>query len=176
MFLIFSRTFDKKLSYPFSNCRSQFSFDETDQHGKTTTEYFDYFQSKCFIVCFLGEIIQTCSESFDRNFLKDYFMNITLFSEYFIQIYEACPNEILAQVSQKFIDQSDHEICEPICPVQCNSVKYSIQSYQNFKGEEFSSRALVNIYYPRLESTLITQMPKVSSDEVFSNCGGLLGK
>ena len=87
------------------------------------------------------------------------------------------------------------KICSQYCPLECDSISYSISTnseqfpftgsfsnltsfeYQKFLSYEEVQKYYVSIraYFPELKYTLINQQPKVEVFDLVSSVGGTLG-
>ncbi len=63
------------------------------------------------------------------------------------------------------------EKCSEYCPLECDSVSYSVSSISTFQQD----KDIVYIYYGSLEYTSISQLPKIQPFDLVSNVGGILG-
>ena len=76
--------------------------------------------------------------------------------------------------------------CYAECPEECDSISY--RTSQSFLGAKtnfdspllsddikFDGMDIVFIYYPKLEYTVIDQMPKMNFFDLISSAGGILG-
>ena len=64
------------------------------------------------------------------------------------------------------------KVCEKYCPLECDSVSYTLLE-NSFRLND--SLTGFNVYFRSLQYTLITQDPKMTIFDLFSNIGGLLG-
>ena len=65
------------------------------------------------------------------------------------------------------------------CPIECNSVTYSIASHTSLIFDDdynlYYDKAEVMIYYETHDYTLIQQVPQISPTNLFGDIGGILG-
>ena len=170
--LVVSRTFEHKLSKPFSNCKIQLEF-EPGRYAATNQTTFPYFQSQCFTTCRQKEIAKACNMT--RDYLEKsqyYYTNYNYYSDYYDDLFNNCSFLITQSVINRFLEEGENSICN--CPDQCNSVKYLVSSfYLNTYSPNRESK--INIFYEEFEYKLITQIPKINSDSLFGSIGGILG-
>jgi len=72
------------------------------------------------------------------------------------------------------------KVCEQMCPIECNSISYSVQSHVTLLTGDVNESigtgcTEVNIYYEKFESTIITQVSKLTHEDLFGNIGGIIG-
>ena len=79
---------------------------------------------------------------------------------------------MIIELHDRIANEGIRKVCSDICPIECNSISYSITPYSrpwqyNLIG--------VSIYYENFYYTSNTEIPKISSDNLFANIGGILG-
>ena len=106
------------------------------------------------------------------------------------------------KVSEAFVDKNVYEVCHPHCPLECESISYSISlSFAKFPNQIYyrqlinnslikskypveynikysdieQSVVAFNVYYDDLKYTTITEVAKTTITDLISNMGGLLG-
>jgi hypothetical protein len=64
--------------------------------------------------------------------------------------------------------------CYSLCPSECDLINY--RTYQQYLGMERDGMNRINVYvyFPKLEYTLINQIPKANSFDLISSVGGTL--
>jgi len=116
------------------------------------------------------------SEEFGTNF-QYYFTNQNQYYYKFFNIEEYnClqKNEsLISSVDSRFASIGANKICEEQCPMECDSISYSLTIQSNYLN--LSGNSHVNIYYPDFYYTSITEQPKMTFDNLIGNLGGLLG-
>ena len=77
---------------------------------------------------------------------------------------------------QNFFKLHVDKICSQYCPVECDSIKYSvaINDYDDISIKE-SYKTRVEIYFKSLQHIFIKQKPKQHIPELISKIGGVLG-
>ena len=177
---------------PYSNCIDLTSF-SSELYNFMRDNNKVYRRSDCFELCLQRAIINTCG-CFTSKFNK---MNANVSACLNISQYDC-----LITTTNSFI--SGQANCLADCPLECTSVKYDVSlsslDYPNSKAFEVifndkktfarlqslynqtltfdvfkKSFVSLNIYYPYVQYTKITEMPKITSSGVFSSVGGSLG-
>ena len=178
------RTFIHKEPYPYSSCIHLSSFESIFyEYFKSVNK--TYRQADCFELCLQNNIMKNCS-CYDYSYPR---INNS-FSPCFTK------PEILCTIYQYnyFRRFKMSEECLKLCPLECDSVKYDVSMssldfpskfvfdiYKNFglfngTFESFKQNLLqVNIFYPSLTYTKISESPKMSITDLLSNLGGTLG-
>lgn len=174
---IVKRTMSSKLAAPFSNCRQEVSFAVNSSSGIYSVKKFKYFQSVCFNFCFNSKIFNICNKTSEfEDLIEKYYTDIYLYYARLSQMYDKCVNEYF-RVVHLFAEIGEHELCEKFCPIECNSIIYTIEPRFYFSNSPLDKdKAYVNIYYENFEYTLIEEIPKISSTDLFSYIGSFLGK
>ena len=177
------RTFVSKQASPYSDCV------DIDSYNSEFVKFIKdsartYRQIDCFDLCLQKKIIQSCGcyeVRYPRLYNHSTGCNIK-------DLYWCSRN-----VSQTFrTNQIDPE-CVAKCPLECDSVKYGLSlsssTYPSKQNAEFyaikypsysygllKNRSVeMNIYYSDLSYTLISESPKTSVIDLFSNIGGTMG-
>jgi len=188
------RVFLKKLGEPYNNC---FKDIKLFKLNKTIINYIldynrTYSQNKCYHLCaYLFAIEESncsCNSTLDR------------FDKYCIRQFYDIETNITACIAKyliKFRNELQYEKCNKYCPMECDSISYSIRHYlSNFPASgkigktskkdhglnRFGTYEEVNqhfvalyVYYKDLKYTLISQDPKTETFNFISNIGGILG-
>jgi hypothetical protein len=188
------RTFNQKLGQPYNLCLEEptnFSKNKTlinflEKSGRS------YSQKQCFELCFNLKYFELnpCNCTFvpwDQVFAKCY-ASVEMYSK----LYNCSEN-----FRTKFSENSFEQKCSEYCPLECNSIEYSLSTYtldypvtgkisDRDKYKHFDSKfdtyeevqssfySLV-IYYKDLKYTLIKEEPNMVLADLVSNIGGLLG-
>jgi len=116
--------------------------------------------------------------------LNKYF-NITNKTDHWLNLYKIYDFDTFWEFYYKFVRGENKKICTPLCPLECDSVKYDTSiSFTKFSNSEFLSLYEINgttdnlisieIYYDNLEYTSITQLPKMDEFDLISNIGSNL--
>ncbi len=105
-----------------------------------------------------------------------YFTNKSHFWDFFYyQVYNDCYKKnplLINSIRSKFSTLGANTICDKQCPIECNSVSYSLSTVSNALNSPYS---LVNVYYEDFFYTLIKEEAKTSFDSLIGTIGGLLG-
>jgi len=116
------------------------------------------------------------SEEFDTNF-QYYFTNQNQYYYKFYNIEEYnCLQKnksLIASVDSRFASIGENKICEEQCPMECDSISYSLTIQSNYL--DLGGYSYVYIYYPDFYYTSITEQSKTTFDNLIGNLGGLLG-
>ncbi len=80
--------------------------------------------------------------------------------------------QLINSIEREFDTVGQNKICEKMCPIECNSVSYSITPYINALATDYS---LINVYYEDFYYTKISESEKTSFDSLVGTIGGLLG-
>ncbi|CAF0880179.1 unnamed protein product [Brachionus calyciflorus] len=187
-----SKQFKSSLPKPYSNCDGDTS-DPNVFNSKLfnliTSRNISYNQKLCMDVCFQDFIIQEC---------KCYHADFPFFSDEFIkpcysdEDYE-CMNSKIENDSKDTSILND--ICEPQCPLECNSMSYKIfysfndfikeknnediNNFYNFTGT--NRRQMKNelmslfFYYETLSYEEIKEKESIDLVGLLSNIGGIAG-
>ena len=187
-FFQIERTFDEKLEKPFNECYknvNNFELNKTliDYMSKTNNSYY---KLECDRLCRnlknKEESRCNCIESIDSSSDCSNSKNVTI---------KACYDKFLSD----FQNSNVIKICSQYCPLECDSISYSISTnseqfpftgsfsnltsfeYQKFLSYEEVQKYYVSIraYFPELKYTLIKQQPKVEVVDLVSSVGGTLG-
>jgi len=189
------RTFSEKLGEPYNNCLKD---PNKFQKNQTLIKYLSgssdraYSQKQCFELCFNLKYYETnqcdCTyEPWDKVFVKC-FASVTKFST----LYNCSKN-----FRTKFSEDSSKQKCSEYCPLECDSIEYSLSTYtldypntgnisERDKTKHFSSKfetyeevqksfySLV-IYYKDLKYTFVKEEADMVLADLVSNIGGILG-
>ena len=187
------RTHLIKYPWPYSDCTALASF-STDLRDFITSETnATYRQEDCLELCLQREIVQVCK----CYFLK--YLRISRFDEPCLNLSQ------LECVNVQSKHASVGECAARSCPLECESVTYDVgvssatkptvnyfnnlpaeykyyyQEYltllnQSLTYELFKSLYVsMNVYYPSLQYTQISETPKTSMSDLLSQVGGSLG-
>jgi hypothetical protein len=184
------RTFTYDQPYPYSECKDLSSF-KSELYTLIKQSNYSYSQSSCFDLCYQRNIINTCGcyyTKYTRLYNSQPCLNVFQFK---------CLTNVLKNIYD--------EDCVSDCPLECNSVtyQYSLSSlvfpsqsfYNNFfndksiliffnttYGIDLSTKDLfkeyflvLNVFYPYLQYTQITEIPKFTPIDLLSQIGGSLG-
>ena len=177
------RTQISKEPYPYSVCIDLKSFD-SKFYRVILDSNMTYRQSDCLDLCLQEIIIANCN-CYDLNYLKlddsKPCLNMT-------QLF--CTSKMYASFRNKSLDDE----CLRKCPLECDSMsfdarlssatfptRYLFDALENvlFKNSSFDDvkkRVVeLKIYYSKLSYLSLTESPKTSIIDLFSNIGGTLG-
>ncbi len=196
--LVINRVFVKRLGPPYSNCSTTVEF-------KSIPDKFSYIQIECFDVCFDEKLAEACQFIDKFLILKPYFYkNESYYKDMKTRLMHDCytrNTSFINMVREKFNKEGiflhlDFEFsifmfdlfaflgadkaCEQMCPIECNSISYSVQSHVTLLTGDVNESigtgcTEVNIYYEKFESTIITQVSKLTHEDLFGNIGGIIG-
>lgn len=142
----------------------------------STIKEYSYYQSLCFETCRYREFASQCGKAAEYDLYSDYYYtNVTMFSIFFFNMLSGCPQEITSRVEAKFRNLSVHKVCETLCPIECNSIRFETRIYQLDMSHRNTKRAIINIFYESLNVKLINQIPMFTLEDLASNIGGTLG-
>ena len=173
--LVISKVFVHKLGHPYSTCKTGYTFKlgSEDRYNRTL---YPYFQSVCFDLCLLEKLFKAINktEEYFHNF-QYYFTNFnkwvnTTNNNFNKYINSPLYQNIYQNIWNDFIRLGRNKYCEDICPIECNLLTYSINSYYKSTSNPF---ATVNIYYEDFFHTEITEIPKISTEAFVSNLGNI---
>jgi hypothetical protein len=174
--IVIKRTYTSKLGLPHNNCIKNVT--SLDSHDSDLYRYilkstkYEYTQKDCFDYCMGSE-------------LNKYF-NITNKIDHWLNIYKTYKFDQFWNFYSKFVRGENKKICTPLCPLECDSIKYDTSiSFTKFSNDEFKSLfeisgttdnlISIDIYYDNLEYTSISQLPKMDTFHLIASIGGDLG-
>ena len=188
------RVFTERLDEPYSDCIkdiNRFNLNKTLVNFMRDSERI-YTQTDCFYLCsYLFAIKENnCSCHSDlTHFENDCVKQFNNHNKTMIN----CVNNYLKEFRDKF----QYDKCPAYCPLECDSMSYSIIPYfESYPGhgnisnyskkdnslERFQTYEEVNkhlivltVYYKRLHYSLINQVPQTETFGFVSNIGGILG-
>ncbi|CAF0785654.1 unnamed protein product [Brachionus calyciflorus] len=187
-----SRQFKSSLPKPYSNCNgdtSNLNVFNSKLFRLISLKNISYNQRLCIDLCFQDLIIQEC-KCFYGGFA--YFGDNSIRPCYNQTQYE-CLN---SKIENDFKDSNIvKDICQPQCPLECNSMNYKIQySFNDFLNEKNNEdlndfynftgtnrrqmkKDLVSLYfyYETLSYEEITEKESVDLVGLLSNIGGIAG-
>ena len=172
--IIIKRTFSSKLGLPYNNCiknvTSLDSFDSNLYKYILQSTQYEYTQKDCFDYCMGTE-------------LNKYF-NITNKTDHWLNIYKTYTFDEFWEFYYSFVRGKNKKVCTPICPLECDSIKYETTiSFTKFSdgfkyfldiNGTFDNYIAIDIYYEHLEYTSISQLPKMDIFDLVSNIGSNL--
>jgi hypothetical protein len=193
-FITVHKTFSERLGEPYNNCLKD---PNEFQKNRTLIEYLAksgraYSQKQCFELCFDLKYFETnecnCTHRpWDKVFVKCYAR-----AQKFSALYNCSEN-----FRTKFSENSSKQKCSEYCPLECDSIEYSLSTYtldypntgnisERDKTKHFSSKfetyeevqksfySLV-IYYKDLKYTFVKEEADMVLADLVSNIGGILG-
>lgn len=166
--LIISKTEENKLGLPYNPCYkdvNKFPMNKTIINF-IQSNHVSYKQSICFKLCGELEYINTnpCNCTINTR-LGSVWKNCYIIEK----------EQNLKDCSFKYF--ADHleesaKKCKEYCPLECDSVSYSLAIEQNNENPGSSS---FSIKYDELKYTLNSEIPKAEIFDFISNIGGILG-
>ena len=188
--IVINRVFDSKLGHPHSNCRSDLNtlgaFD-SDLYRATFKSNKIYSQKKCFETCLHNYTTSNC------NCHNPFYHSLN-------SLKKACQdlNEMQCIFNKQlnFFDEFNEFNCLTDCPLECKKITYSLSTshsdYPNRKYAKILKRlitnhltidddllkksiAAINIYYEDHRYTKVSQIAKMSSEDLMANIGGIFG-
>ena len=188
--ILLMRVFKEMLELPFNDCIFE-NYNKINRYANKLKNK-TYYQSDCLTFFHQNEIAEKCNcyeKPFDDNINLPHCDSVEQLK---------CVNQIWEYIKEKgYIN-----LYSKYCPVECNIVTYpltiSTSSYlsnpnsmkklfnKTAQSSKFSNDMLnydktknkvlaLNVYYDKLEYTLINQEPKFQILDLVSNIGGLLG-
>jgi len=171
------RTFSSKLGLPFNNCiknvTSLESYDSDLYRYILESTKYQYTQRDCFDYCIGTELNKHLNFSNNKT-------------EHWSNIYKTYSFDEFWNFYSKFVRGENKKICTPLCPLECDTIKYETSiSFTKFSEKEFLALYEINgsvdnlvsieIYYDNLEYTSISQLPKMNTFDLIASIGGNLG-
>ncbi len=158
------KTDEKRLGFPYNKCYKNIN---DFPKNKTIIKYISslnvtYKQVNCLKLCFDVYYINNnpcnCTNVTLGNVWRDCYKN---------SIYKKCTSKSRT----KFLEGSSIKNCEEFCPLECDSVWYSVEqkSYINDQYE------ILYVYYESLKYTSISEVPKTKGFDLATNIGGIFG-
>jgi len=171
--LILGRQFVKKLSYPYNDCQSEYSFQPLDMVNSSF--YFPYFKADCLNLCKYQAILESCNKSQDYiDIYRYYFTN----NQYFFAKLNSLSGGCLKNYSSAIDITTKTPLalkllrCLNNCPDECNSVLYTTAYIYNGNTLGYTT---VNIYYEDFSYILNSETPKITFYNLLGSIGGLFG-
>jgi len=126
-------------------------------------------------------IASACGQLNEFSRISDlFYTSPNYFDSFYEQIYDECQERdasLIEAVEKRFTDQGENKLCEKKCPIECNTVYYSIVPYYFRTSADHyeSGYTEVNIYYESFYYTVIKQLPKTTVNTLYGVIGGLFG-
>ena len=134
---------------------------------------YSYRQIDCFSYCTAEVIIQNCNLTNETELIKDEILFQRYVSSYSVL------TDCIYDTYFKLADEKNGivEQCSPQCPLECDSVSYSItSSFSNdLENMKEGSISLIIQYNTDMKYTKISELPKTSFKDLVSNVGGMFG-
>ena len=165
------RTFLNKLSSPYSNCRSEVTFE-----FNSTVTSFPYFISDCVqVFCYFKIIATECNKTkeYEANEYL-YYIDKNAFRMFTIYLKNNC-NPIKQEIDKRFKEIGPEIICRERCPIECHKTVYNLESRYNIIKSSEPLSAYINIYYESFDYTLIEEAPRMEPFDLFGYIGGYFG-
>ena len=180
--LILSRNFQTKLGKPFSDCKKEIIF-SSGPHAISNKTKFMYSQSECFKLCFYEKLFENCNKLNEfKEKIQYYYTNEIYFWKFYNKMIHNCSEKKLNETANLFTQQGENEICEASCPIECQTMSYSItinsQAIDPLLMDRlnYSKRmSIIEIYYNDFGYTSINEIPKTTFESLIGNVGGILG-
>ena len=175
--MVITRTVVVKLGEPYRNCQTGYNF-ELGPFDNYNQSFYPYVQSDCFYLCPYRKNFEAINktEEYLQNF-QFYFTNYNKWIHETVNgrnaAYQREFSQIYANLTRKEKALGIFKYCEDICPVECKHVSYSVTPF--YKLINSRSIAAVNIYYDEFAFTEITELPKITFDNLLANIGGVFG-
>jgi len=186
------RIFYKKLAAPYSNCLKDINSFEMNKTliNHLNKNYNKYDQGECFFLCSQLFALQESNCSCNST-LNDFEVNCIRNVN---TILETNEQKCMARYLKDFRKKYQNEKCSQYCPLECESMNYIINTYNeqfpstgsvskkhNFPAE-YNTYAEIKkhfieifVYYNDLKYTVISEEPKAELFNFISNIGGILG-
>lgn len=168
--LVIEKTFDTKLGEPFNSCLK--NVDDFTQN-KTIINYMKnnnetYNRENCLELCF--ELIYLSNNEcnctnialgkvWDNCFTGSFGLNVN--------------NDCIMNTKKIFYKKSISDLCSNYCPIECDSVTYTVSAKS--VSENFKNISRIFVYYRSLKYTAISQQQSIYLSDLVSNIGGILG-
>jgi len=189
------RVFYENLNQPYNNCLKNVS---EFKQNKTLINHIlmiarKYSRRDCYYLCAHLAILENSGCGCESN-LKSVEINcIPQWFENKLSKVKLCVQDFL----KEFKKQDPYEMCSQYCPLECDSISYTVIPY----SEQFTSTGLIGnlsknenglekfttyeqvkknyvtllVYYKDLKYTLISQEPKTKLFTFISSIGGIFG-
>jgi len=170
--LILGRQFVKKLSYPYNECQSEYSFQPVDMENSL---YFSYFKSDCLNLCKYQAIFESCNKSQDYfDIYRYYFTNSNYFFAKLNSVFGGCLKNYSSVIDITIKTPHVLELlrCQNNCPDECNYVLYTTAYVYNGNTPGYTT---VNINYEDFSYILNSETPKITFYNLIGSIGGLFG-
>ncbi len=164
--LALEKTVQYSLSHPYNDCLNlnEISFYDSDLVRKTLSSGYSYRRQNCYQKCY--EKYKTISKP-SKNF------------DYHSVCSEHCPLECevssfkIFEYSQALTKKTVDDLCKRTDQVKAVGEKFNLT---NFTLDDFQERfTQVYVFFPKLEYTEISQIPKTTVFDLISSVGGSLG-
>ncbi|CAF0718054.1 unnamed protein product [Brachionus calyciflorus] len=163
------RTSTTLIPKPYSDCDK-----DTDNPDKYSSELFkdihnlsfNYSQNACFDLCFHREMLKECS---------CYINGYSTFTEGRACLKEDEMNCVIDLYYDLLENNYFDNLCKPLCPLECYSVKYSKSVTFSKKFYDSLGTADVNIYFEDFSYTEIEENIVLTEIGLVSNIGGIAG-
>lgn len=178
--LVVNREITHRLGKPYSNCIKQLKFTDL---GKNTSiaryrNEYDYHQTNCFGICKLEYVFERCNQSeVFQNVSRFYYTDYNYFLRIYSDMVKNCTDSqiIIQDVNIYFQNKGVATICGKMCPIECDSVEYSVKSFYLANYGALRGASSIRVYFETFDYTSITQIPKLRADDLFGSIGGVLG-
>ena len=149
-----------------------------------------YTQKDCFNLCLQDTLIQRCG-CYSAQFNP---LNST------VQCLNAVQVVCVIKTTKEYYNSDFSLKCSKYCPLECESITYSVSmSFADYPNPQYATNAAlnsplksqisnntaydilkkslvsINVFYSDLKYTSVSQIPKVSLEDLISNIGGTLG-
>ena len=171
-FIQVERTFIQKQPQPYSDCIDLTSY-SSELYDYIIKQGQAYRQQDCFDLCYQRLALQNC-ECYVPGIQN---LSTTL---------RPCLNSTDIECCKAALISFNLDDCQTkYCPLECDTIKYDLtlssldSTNQNYfvNVSNLSELSFVSfhVYYPSLQYTLLTESPKMTIADLFSQIGGSLG-
>ena len=192
--VILSKTYSKKMPYPYSNCVSDLERVDSKLYKIITGRNNTYKKSDCLNLCYQYKLTNTCS-CYDTTYEP-----ISIKDRPCISI-----NDIIClyKIIILFAMEESNNLCDDECPLECESLTYAYTiSHAGYPSKAIANEMLkdpvllsgldnksniidfnylrenilaVSIYFDALQSTVIEESEQMNFVDLVSGIGGTLG-
>ncbi len=145
-----------RLGEPYSDCKQEI----TVQQKK-----FPYSQHNCLVQCSYRELASRNNKTAEFEAIERFFYSDSV-------TFDARFKSLKASfVNVDIIEEKARKLCLGMCPSECYSVEYSVESFVNL-GNNWGEYGILRVYNKELKYKLVNQYPKISGVDFFGLVGG----
>jgi len=166
--LIVNKLEEKKLGLPYNQCYDDlnlFSGNKTIINYITKSLNETYVQTNCLEICYdifyINNDPCNCSNTSVNNVWQDCFINLE----------KSNKSGCIYNNKLDFFKESVLNKCKEYCPLECNSISYSV----NFNILTGLEETMFTVYFASLKYTIISEMAKETEIYLISNVCGIFG-